>query len=61
MTASVSEPLLADLVAGVALIVGSVVLFGLAIWFAIVFIAPRINRAVERTDPTVEEPSDRAD
>jgi hypothetical protein len=45
---------------GIALVIGAIALFGLAAWFGMVCIAPRIGRAMDRAEQR-EEPRDGAD
>jgi F0F1-type ATP synthase membrane subunit b/b' len=48
-----------NLVAALVFLLVAVLIFGLAIRFAMVFLVPRIQGAIDRAIPTDEEPRDR--
>jgi len=44
-----------------AVVLGAVVIFLVAVWFGLSVLAPRIGRAADRVDADEEEPGDRPD
>ena len=50
-----------SLAAAIAVLLGAVAIFLVAVWFGLSILAPRIGRAADRIDADEEEPGDRPD
>ena len=50
-----------SLAAVLAVLLGAVAIFLVAVWFGLSILAPRIGRAADRIDADEEEPGDRPD